>query len=359
MILKELCQQLNVSFSGDPELEITHVCGFEEISAGGLAFISDPGVLKALPTPGGVFSDQKKSLNQVDLSVPCAVIVPEGIDAQPYNLIFAADPLALHVQATGLLVQGPDCSCQISKAAHVDPSAVVGPQVTIDPGAVIYPGVKIGRGTVIRANVVVMDQAQIGEDCVIYPNVTIREGSQVGNRVILHPGAVIGSDGYGYFQRSGQNIKIPQVGVVVLDDDVEIGANTCIDRARFTVTKMGGNTKLDNLVHIAHNVEVGPESLITAQSGIAGSTKTGSYLMMGGQSGIRDNLVIGDKVTLLARTLVTGKTNDGETVAGMPSRPYTKWRHLQAMLGQLESLLDRVRGIERFLSGIGFHKSEK
>jgi len=354
MTLSELCAQLNSPFQGDPELMLDHLCGFEGVTTGGLAFISDPGVLSALPTPGGVFSAQKKSLDHISVDTKCALIVPIGTEASGYNLIFSDDPLALHVAASPFLSKQAQVTAKISPHACVDETAVIGANVTLDPGVVIYPGVVIGKGTVIRANTVVMDQAQVGEYCILYPNVTVREGCELGDRVTLHPGVVIGADGYGYFQRCASNVKIPQVGKVVIEDDVEIGANSCVDRARFTQTKLGRGTKLDNLVHIAHNVEVGPESLITAQSGIAGSTKTGSHLMMGGQSGIRDNLVLGDHVTLLARTLVTATAKDGETLAGMPSRPYTKWRHLQAMFGQFESLMDRLNVIESFLKTLGF-----
>lgn len=356
MTLAELCERLSTPYQGDSTLELDHVTGFEEVGERGLAFISDPGTLAALPTPGGVFLAQKKSLSHINPETACALIVPEGTVAPGYNLVFSEDPLATHVAASLLLSKQPQKTNQVSKLAHVDPSAKLGKNVTLDPGVVLYPGVVIGDGCVLRANTVLMDNVEVGENCLFYPNVTIREGCQIGNRVILHSGVVIGADGYGYFQREGVNVKIPQVGKVVLEDEVEVGANSCIDRARFTKTLIGRATKLDNLVHIAHNVEVGADSLITAQSGIAGSTKTGSHLMMGGQSGIRDNLILGDHVTLLARTLVTAKAEAGETLAGMPSRPYTKWRHLQAMLSQIEGLLDRLQGIEGFLRTLGFKK---
>ncbi|OGH04701.1 MAG: hypothetical protein A2600_02785 [Candidatus Lambdaproteobacteria bacterium RIFOXYD1_FULL_56_27] len=354
--LEALCHKLGTPYKGDPSLTLTHACGFESIGPGGLAFVSNPKALAALPTPGGVFRDQGKNLHQVDPGLPCAIIVPPGTEAEGRHLIFSPDPLDTHVRATLILHPGPASSGKIHPLAFVDPTAEIGKNVTLDPGVVIYPRVKIGQGSVLRANVVVMEDSVLGEDCLLYPNVTVREGCLLGNQVILHSGVVIGADGYGYYQRDGHNHKIPQVGRVVLEDQVEVGANSCIDRARFDQTRLGRNTKLDNLVHIAHNVEVGEESLITAQSGIAGSTKTGSHLMMGGQSGIRDNLKIGSQVTLLARTLVTSKTGDQETLAGMPGRPYHKWRHNEALLGQLDSFLNRLKNMEAFLAGLGFFK---
>ncbi|MDT8446718.1 MAG: UDP-3-O-(3-hydroxymyristoyl)glucosamine N-acyltransferase [bacterium] len=346
MTLKELAKRLNLDFHGDENLVLTHLSGFEEISAGALAFLMDS---KALPTPGGVFNQKQKDLAQVAADQPCAVIVPLGTEARDMNLIWAADPLAAHCQAANILQSPPQASGKIHPRAWVDPSAQIGENVTLDAGVVVYEGAQIGQGSVLRANVVVMAGARLGEDCLIYPNVTIREGCQLGDRVILHAGVVIGADGYGYYQREGKNHKIPQVGVVVLESDVEIGANSCVDRARFSQTRIGANSKLDNLVHIAHNVEVGAESLITAQSGIAGSTKTGTHLMMGGQSGIRDNLSIGNRVTLLARTLVTAKAQDGETLAGMPGRAFDKWRHQQASLAHLDRLLERIKALEEWM----------
>jgi UDP-3-O-[3-hydroxymyristoyl] glucosamine N-acyltransferase len=347
--LKQLSEQLGIGFSGIGETIITHVCGLEEIKQGGLAYITDPREIANLPTPTGIFSSRTRQLSEIEISDQAAVIVPAGMTSHKHNLLYSPDPMLHHCQAAVILHEGSPKSCKVADRACIGHHVTIGKGVTIDANAVLYDHVTVGDNTVIRAGVVIMDHTAIGDDCLIYPNVTIRENCVVGNRVILHPGVVIGADGFGFFQRDGKNIKIPQVGSVEIGDDVEIGANTTIDRARFSRTVIGRGSKLDNLVHIAHNVELGEEALIAAQSGIAGSTKTGHHLMMGGQSGVRDNLKIGSNVTLLARTLITSRTNDNATVAGMPSRPIEVWRKIQALINSLDNLFERMKRLEASL----------
>ncbi|MBU2643857.1 UDP-3-O-(3-hydroxymyristoyl)glucosamine N-acyltransferase, partial [bacterium] len=282
-----------------------------------------------------------------------AIIVPHGLNNPALNLIYSNDPIKHHIETTKLLHDPPGHSCSIHPDASVSEKATIGDGVTIDARSVIYEHVSIGKNTIIRAGVVIMANTGIGQDSLIYPNVTIRENCQIGDRVIIHAGAVIGADGFGYYQREGINLKIPQIGRVVIGDDVEIGAGTTIDRARFGETIIGSGSKLDNLIHVAHNVQLGEHALIAAQSGIAGSVKIGHHLMMGGQSGIRDNLKIGNGVTLFARTLITSKTDDHEIVAGMPSRPIKVWRQIQALINSLDNLFERVKRLEKRFTSKG------
>ncbi len=362
MTLKELAQALDLPFAGNPDLEINQLCGLQDLQPGGLVYIHNPQELANLPTPTGVFASQSKSTAPLE-GFKGAVILPKDTkQPQGMNAIFASDPLAAHCQAASWLYPANKAEGEIHPTAWVDPTAKIGPGVRIDAQVAIYAGVEIGKGTLIRAGCVIMQDSQIGEDCLFYPNVSVREASIIQNRVILHAGAVIGSDGYGYFQRPGgkgyQNFKIPQVGRVVIESDVEIGSCACVDRARFHETRIGQGSKLDNLVHIAHNVVVGQDSLITAQSGIAGSTVTGANLMMGGQSGIRDNLRLGKGVKLLARTLVTANAKEGEELAGMPGRPLKEWRRTEALMQGLSGILKRLREMEQFLKGLGWKKKE-
>lgn len=347
--LKKLSEEIGIEFSGNGDIELSHICGLESIVKGGLAYITDPSELANLPTPAGIFDDRKTNLDDLDISQDSAVIVPLGTEDSRHNLLFSPDPMYHHCLAGELLYPGCQNSGKISSEATVGSNVTIGKNVTIDGQVFIYDNVTIGDNTVIRAGTVIMENVKIGQNCLIYPNVSIRENSEIGDRVILHPGVVIGADGFGFFQRNGKNLKIPQVGSVLIEDDVEIGANTTIDRARFSKTVIGRGSKMDNLIHIAHNVKLGEDSLIAAQSGIAGSTSVGHHLMMGGQSGIRDNLKIGDGVTLLARTVITSKTNDNAVVAGMPSRPLEKWRKTQALINGLENLFERVRNLESVL----------
>lgn len=347
--LKELCEKLGATFSGEGNISISHTCGLEKITDGGLAYISNPAVLASLPTPGGVFDSRQKDLAGLKLAERCALIVPTGTPSSGQNLIFSSDPLDLHVQTMKLLHEEPVSTQTVHPDAYIGEGVVLGKNVTVDAKAVIYDGAQIGDNTTIRAGVVVMHEAIIGEDCLIYPNVTIREQCRLGNRVIVHPNAVIGADGFGFYQREGANLKIPQVGIVIVEDDVEIGASTTIDRARFYETIIGKGSKLDNLVHVAHNVILGDHALITAQSGIAGSCRIGDHLMMGGQSGIRDNLTIGNRVSCLARTVISSNTKDNQILAGVPSRPIEKWRQVQGLINSLDRINSRLKKVERLI----------
>lgn len=327
--LKELSEKWNVPFSGDETLELDHVSGLEKLKNGGVCFINNHKILESLP-----------------INFPIAVIVPPGINKNGYNLIIADDPLALHVQIANFFHSGPKISNKIHSSAVLGSNLKIGNNVTIDPHVVIYDNVVIEDDTVLRAGVVVMENSIIGKNCTLYPNVTIREDCHIGNRVIIHPGSVIGSDGYGYFQRCGIHHKIPQTGGVIIEDDVEIGGCCTIDRARFSNTIIRKGTKIDNLVHIAHNVEIGEHSLILGQVGIAGSTKTGHHLTMAGQSGIVEQVCVGNNVTALARTLITKSIGDNNVLGGNPSRPAKKWKHLQALNNRLDILFDRLKNLE-------------
>lgn len=345
--IKELAEKLDLEFAGDGEIVIDHVSGIDQLTAGGLAFITNPAELKNLPTPKGVFDSRPKELGDIKSRSDCAIIVPHNLRGDQRNLIFSDDPIIDHIKATRLLYEERKQNYQVHEKAWIGEGVKLGKNVTIEPLVAIHENVSIGDDTWIRSGSVIMEKNVIGSNCMIFPNVSIRENCQIGDRVVIHSGAVIGADGYGFLQRENINIKIPQIGGVIIEDDVEIGACTTIDRARFYNTIIGKGCKLDNLIHIAHNVELGEHSLITAQSGIAGSTATGDHLIMGGQSGIRDNLKIGNRVTLLARTLITSKTDDNSTVAGMPSRPIKVWRQIQALINNLDGLFARMKEVEQ------------
>ncbi len=345
--LQELSRELNLEYTGNGDITITHACGIEKIGPGGIAYLTNPKEIANLPTPSGVFDSRRKDLEDVDVSSEAAIIVSPDFSSAKHNLLISDDPMAHHVEATLLLHERTTASGKAHEDAYIGKNVNIGQNVTIDPKAVIYDEVSIGDNTIIRSGTVIMEKSHIGKNCLIHANVTIREHTLVGNNVILHPGVVLGADGYGFFQREGLNLKIPQIGHVVIEDDVEIGSCTTVDRARFCQTIIRKGCKIDNLVHIAHNVDLGEHSLVTAQSGIAGSTTVGHHLMMGGQSGIRDNLKIGNNVTLLARTLITSKTDENSTVAGMPSRPLEVWRKIQALINSLDNLFERIKKVEQ------------
>ncbi|MBF0351481.1 MAG: UDP-3-O-(3-hydroxymyristoyl)glucosamine N-acyltransferase [SAR324 cluster bacterium] len=343
--LKELSEYFEVPFQGNGDLLLTHACGVDQLSPGGICYITSPMGMTSVPIPRGMAHQTHADFSDT-LYNEVAIIVPPDINSPNHHLIFSEDPLALHVQITEWLHPQPEPDGNIHPNAVIYPGTQLADGVTVGPHAVIYPGVIVGANTWIHAGCVIMENVRLGRDCMIYPNVVIREECRIGDRVTIHAGAVIGSDGHGYFQRQGINIKIPQVGIVVLEDDVEIGSCTTIDRARFNQTLIRKGSKIDNQVQIAHNVDIGEQALISAQTAVGGSTKTGHHLILGGQSGIRDHMEVGDHVTVAARAVITAKTPDRSVVAGMPGRPLDEWRQTQARINRLEELFERIRVLE-------------
>jgi UDP-3-O-[3-hydroxymyristoyl] glucosamine N-acyltransferase len=217
---------------------------------------------------------------------------------------------------------------------------------------VIASGVEIGAGTVLAAQVFVGANVRIGRDCRIYPHVTLREGTALGDRVTVHAGAVIGADGFGYARDGARHVKIPQVGRVVLGDDVEIGANVTIDRATLGVTRIGRGTKIDNLVQIAHNVRIGEDTVIVAQVGISGSSEIGSRVTIAGQVGIVDHVRIGDGAIVGAQAGVTKDVHDGAIVLGSPAAPHLEFKRQLAATARLPQLGKALRALEERLRAL-------
>ncbi len=230
----------------------------------------------------------------------------------------------------------------VDPAAVVDATAEVGKGVRIGPRAVVGPRAKIGDGTIVEPGCVIGPDVEIGQNCHLHPNVVIEHGTRIGNRVIIQAGAVIGGDGFKFEVIGGKWTKIPQVGRVVIEDDVEIGANTTIDRASFTETRIGAGTKIDNLVQIAHNVTIGRDCVIVAQVGIAGSSSVGDGSILAAQVGIADNLKLGRGVRVMARSGVKDHLEDGQTVLGTPARPFRLAARIMAAEAKLPDLVSEV-----------------
>ncbi len=222
----------------------------------------------------------------------------------------------------------------VAPGAFVHPTARLEQNVTVDPGAVIGPGAEIGGGTIIAANAVIGPEVRIGRDCSIGPGASL-VSALLGNRVIIHAGARIGQDGFGYSPGRGGHTKIPQVGRVILQDDVEIGASTTIDRGSNRDTVIGEGSKIDNLVQIAHNVTIGRHCILVGHVGIAGSVTIGDFVIMGGKVGVRDNVTIGDGVRIAASSLVGGDIAAGQEVGGAPAKPIRQWIREMAMVERL------------------------
>ncbi len=296
------------------------------------------------------FLGNEKYRSQFLTTEAAAVIVPRGVADGPAGcaLVAVDNPsLAFAVVVRHFAAAGKKFTPGIHPRAFVDPTAVLDPEkVCIHAGAVVMAGVSIGNGSEIGPNTVIYDNAIIGQDCRILANVTVRERCVLGDRVILQPGAVIGSDGYGYEFSQGRHVKIDQVGIVEIAADVEIGANTTIDRARFGKTQIGEGSKIDNLVQIGHNVVIGKHCLIISQTGISGSSHLGDYVTSAGQVGIGGHVTIGDKAILSARTGVTANLPGGEVYAGKPALPMREDMKLQVLVRRLPKLIERVKALE-------------
>lgn len=246
-----------------------------------------------------------------------------------------------------VFVPGVHESAVVANDVAFDPQ-----QVSIGPNAVVESGVSIGAGCVIHAGAFIGRGVRLGMDCVIHANATIKERCVLGNRVILHSGSVIGSDGFGYEIVKGRHQKIDQVGIVQIDDDVEIGSCSTIDRARFGRTWIGEGTKIDNLVQVAHNVVLGKHCILVSQVGISGSTRLGNYVTMGGQAGVAGHLEIGDQVMVLAKSGITKNVLQPGAYTGFPARPLAEGRKMMALPARIPELIDRIRALEKKLAAL-------
>ena len=298
------------------------------------------------------FLGNEKYLPQFLATKAGAVIVPVGHDFgnHPSALVAVANPSLAFSAVVRHFVASAHFKPGIHKSAFVDPAAVLDPlKVCVHPGAVVMAGAVVGDGTVIGPNAVIQEEARIGEDCHIGANVSVRERCILGDRVAIQPGVVIGSDGYGYEFSGERHVKIEQVGIVEIHDDVEIGANTTVDRARFGKTIIGEGTKIDNLCQIAHNVIIGKHCLIVSQSGLAGSCRIGDYVTIAAQSGVAGHVFIGDKAILSGRCGATTSLEGGMIYAGKPALPFREENKLQAHVRRLPKLIARVKALEEVL----------
>lgn len=238
----------------------------------------------------------------------------------------------------------------------IHPSAVVEsklpPSVTVGANTYIGKNVSIGENTIIYANVSIGDNVNIGQDCIIWYGVVIRENVKIGNRVIIHPNATIGADGFGYYFIDGRHEKIPHIGTVEIGDDVEIGANTCIDRAKVGKTIIGKGTKIDNLAQIGHNVWIGENAIIIAQVGLAGSVKVGDFSILGGKAGVADHIQIGKQAKIAAYSAVSKNVADGKIFAGVPASEHTQFLERERNIKKISLLVKKIKELEQSLADL-------
>lgn len=325
---------------GDPGLSLTGMAALDQASPGDVSFLGN-----------------EKYHGQFLATRASAVIVGRGITDGPEStaLIAVDNPtLAFSMVVSHFASNARNFEPGVHPAASVHESVALDPtKVMVHAGAVILEGAKVGDGSEIGPNVVVGAAAVIGADCHLMANSTVRERCTLGNRVILQPGAVVGSDGYGYELSDGRHVKIDQVGIVEIHDDVEIGANTTIDRARFGKTVIGEGTKIDNLVQIGHNCEIGRHCLIVAHVGISGSTRVGDYCTFAGQVGVAGHLKIGDRALIAGKAGVTTSLPGGEGYSGYPAVPMKEDMKARALVRRLPKLVERVKELEKKLKQQG------
>lgn len=298
------------------------------------------------------FSNTRYKARFLETKAGAVIVSPkvaEGEKPDGTSLLVAQEPYLAFAKVSTRFERKPELPVGIDPRAAVDPSASVDPTATVLPFAYVGPGVVIGPRTVVHANVSILQGARVGADCLIYPGVVIREDCVVGDRSILQPGAIIGADGFGFaFDRSGpRHFKVPQVGKVELQSDVEIGANTCVDRGTLGDTVVGRGSKLDNLVQIAHNVETGPLCLFAGQSAVAGSTRLGAGVVLGGQVGIIGHLEIGNGARIAAASAVLSNVPAGGEFGGIPAIEQKRWLREQAASHQLPELLKEMRALRK------------
>ncbi len=313
--LAEIGERFGLELDGDPALAIGGLCGLTDDLPGCLSYVGSP-----------------KLLEQAAKSRIAAFITRPGLPVAGKANLYSDDPeYAIARIAEWFRPTPMEQNGSIHPSAVIGEEVILGEAVRIGPGVIIGSHVRIGAHTEVLAGTVVMDHVAVGENCLIYPNVTIREHCSLGDRVILQPGVVIGGDGYGYVLRDGEHRKIPQIGGVVIEDDVEIGANATVDRGRFLSTRVGRGTKIDNFVHVAHNVQVGQHCLLVSHVAIAGSTKLGDYVTLAGQVGLVHHIEIADGVTVLGQSMVTKSIKEKGVWAGSPAQPADLWRRSVAL----------------------------
>jgi UDP-3-O-[3-hydroxymyristoyl] glucosamine N-acyltransferase len=331
--VKEFAALSGGELVGDPTLKISGAASLGEATPGEISFFTN-----------------RKYIGLLRKTRASAIFVPPDF-AEPINAaqIRVSNPTKAFEQVLLKFAPRPITFAPgIHPSAVVDPSAHLGERVSIQPLAVIEPSAKIGDDTIIGAGTYVGHETTIGSGCHIYPNVTIRERSRIGSRVIIHSGAVIGADGFGFEMIDGRHQKIQQLGRVQIDDDVEIGANTTVDRARYGRTWIQEGVKIDNLVQIAHNVVIGKHSVIVAQAGISGSTRVGERVTMAGQVGIAGHIEIGDGTIIAAQSGVA-KSLPGGVWFGYPAVPFSEAKKQFAWIHRLGKLFARVKEIEKKL----------
>ncbi len=326
----ELADFLGGVVQGDGTVLISGLASLESAGPETLTFLANP-----------------KYASKVAETAAGAVLMAPGAERYGRTVIEVANPYLGFAKLLALFYTSPHQPLGVLPHAMVSETATIGTGASIYPGAFIGTNVAVGNRTIVYPGAVLYDNVMVGDDCVIHANAVIRERCRIGNRCVLQPGAVIGSDGFGYAPDGNSYYPIPQIGIVVLDDDVEIGANSCIDRAAIEVTRIRRGTKLDNLVQIAHNCQIGEDCMIVSQVGISGSAKIGNHVTLAGQVGVAGHLTIGDNVIVGAQSGVPSSLAANAAYSGTPAIPHKEWLKSAIAVPRLPELKKTVSSLEK------------
>ena len=330
--LGDLAEIVNGEVYGDPEFQVTDAkpfdsAGFHEIT----------------------LAANQKLLSDLDQTASGAVIVPRGTGGKNKNLLAADNPKAVFARILQLFHNQPFAASGISSHAVIGKNCRISEEVTIEPFVSIGDSVTINEQVTVASGCSIGSNCRIGQGCSLFPNVTLYPGVILGERVTIHSGTVIGADGFGYVRDGDEQVKLPQTGNVEIGDDVEIGANSCVDRAAFGSTVLEKNEKIDNHVHIGHNCRIGEGTIIVGSVGISGSVTIGKNCIFAGQSGASDHVTIGDNVIVLAKTAITKDVPSGMTVSGLYGRNHSKQIKTEAILNRLPDMYRDLKTIKKKL----------
>ncbi len=340
--LKELAEYLGGRVAGDENIAVNGLAPLESAGPDKITFLANPKYAAKVAETGAA-----------------AVLMAPGAEHYGRNVIEVANPYLAFAKLLTLFYTRPHPPLGVLPEANVGTQVILGEGVSIYPGACIGNNVTIGDRSVIHPGAVIYEYAVIGDDCLIHANAVVRERCRIGNRCIIQPGAVIGSDGFGYAPDGSSYYRIPQIGIVILEDDVEIGANCTIDRAALEVTLIRRGTKLDNLVQIAHNCQIGEDCMIVSQVGISGSTKIGNHVTLAGQVGVAGHLTIGDNVMVGAQSGVPASLAANGGYSGSPTMPHREWLRAMAVVPRLPELKKSISSLEKRIAELEAKLTEK
>ncbi len=334
--LREIAERTGGALHGPPDMKVTGISSLELAGPEQISFAVKPGMTDA-----------------VSGSRAGAFILPENWHEDTRTPhIRSSDPYLAYARTAAMFQEAPFEAGGVHETVVTGRECRLGKEITIGPGSVLGDRVSIGERVHVHGNVFIGDDVSIGDDCIIYPNVTIYHGCRTGSRVILHAGVVIGADGFGYARDGNCHVKIPQTGIVVIEDDVEIGANSTVDRAALGETRIGAGTKIDNLVMVAHNVRIGQASVIVSQTGISGSAELGNGVVLGGQTGIVGHIKIGDGAMVAAQSGVASSIPPGGVFSGSPAIPHRLFLRVAGLLKKLPEMARDIRMLKKRIEKI-------